>query len=410
MRKILFLTLLSMVVLSSCDRKVSKDTGTLDLRIAELGDFITVETKATDYTDFSNYDVVIEGPTKYQSKFSAFQGEVVELGSGNYTITVTSPDTEPVAFEQPIYQAYEEFVIKAGEVTPLDLECTPLNCKVTIELSENFVKELATYEVVVGNGLGELVWSKNNEKNDFADGKAGYFLPRGLEIKVKGYRSIDNTEATAVHYVKNPKAADHHIIKLDAKVTGQIGGVTIDVSTDFTPHNQDVNVDGMDEVYQDRPDFGDDDEDSGEEEPQKNEIIWSSNPTFSDVILTADTQIQMTIKMPAGISSFVVNVSDNFKPLVKAITTNNVEYIDLINDPKILTNFAESPLPTGDEIKDQTEVLFDLTSFVSMLLALQNDNDQTVVFVLEAYDNYGVPLLFMDEKPTVTMIIPKKAN
>ena len=409
MKKVIFLTLLSLMTLSSCRNKVVKDTGELDLRLSEVGDYITVQTKsAVDYTNTADYDVVIDGPSKYSAKYSEFIGQVIELGSGNYSITVTSPSTLPAAFEQPIYQANKEFVIKAGEVTPLDLVCTPQNCKVTIELSENFVKELASYEVVVSNGLGELVWTRNQEKNDFADGKAGYFLPRGLEVKVKGYRSIDNTEATAVHYVRNPKAAEHHIIKLDAKVTGQIGGVKIDVSTDFTPHNQDVNVDGMDEVYQDRPDFGDDDEDSGEDEPQKNEIVWSTNPTFDPITLTPETTIQMTIKMPAGIASFKVNVSENFQELVSAITTDGVPYIDLINDPNILENFADSPLPTGDEILNQTVVDFNLTSFVSMLLALRGSEDKTVTFELEAYDNYGVGLLFMGEKPTVTMIIPKK--
>lgn len=406
--------LLPLMALTSCRTKVLPNTGQLDLRIADVEDYIVVETKGTDYgtdyTDVSNYDVVIEGPTKYNKKFSQMQGEVVELGSGNYTITVTSPDTEPAAFEQPIYQAYEEFVIRAGEVTPLDLVCTPLNCKVTIELSENFVKELASYEVVVTNGLGTLTWTKNGEKNDFAAGKAGYFLPRGLEIMVKGWRSIDNTEATAVHYVENPQAAEHHIIKLDAKVTGQIGGITIDVSTDFNSVNQDVNVDGFDENYVDRPDFGDGDEGDEEEEVLQNSIVWTGNETFDPVTLTAETTLQMAITMPAGIAEFVVEVSDNFKDLVSVITTDKVPYLDLINDEKIKTTFADSSLPTGDKLLNQTEVLFDLTEFVSMLLALQSSQDMTVVFVLKATDNNGGELLFMDEYPTVTMIIPKKVN
>lgn len=407
MKKVFLLIVMSLSVFTSCRNRVVPNVGTLDLRISGLDEYMVVETKsAVDYTEVNNYDVVIDGPTKYEAKFSKMTGEVVELGSGSYTITVTSPSTEPVAFEQPIYQAYEEFVIKAGEVTPLDLVCTPLNCKVTIELSENFKKELASYEVVVSNGLGELTWTKNSEKDDFGEGKAGYFLPRGLEIKVKGYRSIDNTEATAVHFVADPQPAEHHIIKLDAKVTGQIGGITIDVNTDFNDREQNVDVPGMDEEYVDRPDFGDGDEgEDGEDETPQNTIEWPANPTFGKIVLNADTEIKMNIKMPAGIATFIVEVSDNFKELVSVITTDNVSYLDLIKDEKIKANFADSPLPTGDELLNQTEVAFDLTSFVSMLMGAMSDGG-IVTFVLKATDNNGDPLLFMEEYPTVIMEIP----
>lgn len=407
MKKVFLLIVMSLSVFTSCRNRVVPNVGTLDLRISGLDEYMVVETKsAVDYTDVNNYDVVIDGPTKYEAKFIKMTGEVVELGSGSYTITVTSPSTEPVAFEQPIYQAYEEFVIKAGEVTPLDLVCTPLNCKVTIELSENFKKELASYEVVVSNGLGELTWTKNSEKDDFGEGKAGYFLPRGLEIKVKGYRSIDNTEATAVHFVADPQPAEHHIIKLDAKVTGQIGGITIDVNTDFNDREQNVDVPGMDEEYVDRPDFGDGDEgEDGEDETPQNTIEWPANPTFGKIVLNADTEIKMNIKMPAGIATFIVEVSDNFKELVSVITTDNVSYLDLIKDERIKASFADSPLPTGDELLNQTEVAFDLTSFVSMLMGAMSDGG-IVTFVLKATDNNGDPLLFMEEYPTVIMEIP----
>lgn len=402
--------MLPLMALTSCRVKEIPDTGTLELRMSDLGDFITVDTKATDYSDFSNYDVVIDGPTKLKAKFSTLSGQVVELGSGSYAITVTSPNTEPAAFEQPIYQAKEEFEIKAGEVTPLDLTCTPLNCKVTINLSDNFKKELAAYEVVIGNGLGELVWTKNAEKNDFSDEKAGYFLPRGLEIKVKGYRSIDNTEATAVYFIKDPQPADHHVVNLDAKVTGQIGGIKIDVDTDFNERNEDVNVDGMDEVYVDRPDFDDDDDNDDPQPVLKNSIVWQGNETFAPVTLTAETTLQMAITMPAGIASFVVEVSDNFKPLVAVITTGGVQYLDLINDNKIIENELLASLATGEELLNQTEVLFDLTGFVEMLLALQGEEDMTVEFILKATDNNGDDLLFMDDYPVVTMIIPKASG
>ena len=410
MKKILFLTFAVAACLVSCNRKAhlqtESQTGTLSLTLAEPADYITVDTKtATDYTDFNNYDVVIEGPTEVSEKFSEFYGRVVELGSGSYTITVTSPDTEPAAFEQPIYKAHDTFEIRAGEVTALDLLCVPDNCKVTIELSENFKKELSTYEVSVSNGLGTLVWEKNSTRNDFAETKAGYFLTRGLEVKVKGFRAIDGTQATAVYYVKNPQPGEHHVIKLDAKVTGTIGGISIDIVTDFNEVEDDIWVDGFDETYEDRPDFDGSEGEEDDQEENLNTIVWEGNDLFEPREITPSSLIQMKISMPSGIETFIVRVSDNFKDAVGTITDGGVDYIDLINDPLIKENFAGTPLLTGDQIYHQTEIFFDLSSFVPILCSTAKG--MSVDFILEAKDVNGQPLLFMGYLPTVTMIIPE---
>lgn len=413
--------------LVSCRQTVIDEpetTGGLQFSIAAEGDFIMAQTKSgedvsVDFSDLENYDVVIDGPTKVSKKFGQLVGQVTELGSGNYTITVTSPSTEPAAFDQPIYRAYEEFSIKAGEVTSLNLTCTPYNCKVTIELSENFKKELATYEVVVNNGLGSLTWTKNASKDDFGEGKAGYFLARGLEIKVKGHRSIDNTEATTVKYIEDPQPAEHHIIKLDAKVTGQIGGsddgtpgISITVVTTFEEKDFDIEVDDdVNEEYVDRPDFGGDE--GGEEEVvKKNEIIWLANPLFEDYDVYTNSSVAMTIRMPAGISAFKVSVDHlGFQSAISAMTAGQVPYIDLIND----TTFAgymrdgdqpidpEHYLPLGDEILRKTELEFNLTCFIPMLCGVVPG--QTVPFILEAYDTNGNPLLFNKDFPRITMIV-----
>jgi hypothetical protein len=85
------------------------------------------------------------------------------------------------------------------------------------------------------------------------------------------------------------------------------------------------------------------------------------------------------------------------------------KHLDLINDEKIKTNFADSALPTGDELLNQTTVEFDLTSFVPMLIGAMS-NGGTVSFILKATDNNEEELLFMGDYPTVTMIIPKAQN
>lgn len=404
MKKILISALMLTAGLVSCNRiEISNEgpKGGLALNVSDSTEYVIVETKAgTDYGDLLTYDVVIDGPTKVSEKYASLTGRVVELGSGHYTITITSPQTSPAAFNQPIYSATESFEIKAGEVTSLDMVCTPANTMVTIELSENFKKELATYEVVINNGLGELVWTKDETKDDFASNLVGFFLPRGLEVKVKGHRSIDNTEATAVYYVKNPQPAEHHIIKLDAKVTGQIGGITIDFVTTFNEVENDIHVDGMDEGYVDRPDF-DGSEGEGEEEEDNNApaIIWADNPFFDPISIQKGDEISLTIKAPLGLKTFRVEVSDNFKAAVSMIAQK--DYIDLINDADIWRPFG---LPVGDQVAGQTELVFELTPFIDTLCGAAAG--MTVEFILLATDVNDTEVLLNGDTPVVTINVP----
>ena len=403
MKKIYLFLIAMSTVLLSCNQSDMGDVqfGSLSFKASGDTEYLLMTKSGTDYGDLNTYDVVIDGPTKVSEKYAALTGRVVELGSGQYTITITSPHTEPAAFNQPIYSAKESFEIKAGEVTSLDLVCTPANTKVSIELSDNFKKELASYEVIVNNGLGQLIWTKDNSRDDFAAGLDGYFLPRGLEVKVKGYRSIDNTMATAVYYVENPQAAEHHIIKLDAKVTGQIGGITINFETTFNEVSDDIHVGGLDESYVDRPDF-DGSEGDDEEVNTAPSILWPDNPFFDPITISRTDQISLTIKAPLGIKTFCVQVSDNFKGAI-GMMAGEKDYVDLIEDAQI---WGPLGLPVGDAVLGQTELVFELTPFVGALC--DTAGGMTVQFILVATDSEDNEILFDEELPTVTINVPAK--
>jgi hypothetical protein len=262
------------------------------------------------------------------------------------------------------------------------------------------------YEVVVSNGMGQLTWIKNAEKDDFAAGLIGYFLPRGLEVKVKGYRNIDNTEATSIYYVENPQPADHHVLNIDAKVTGQIGGITISVVSTFNEVENEINVPGLDESYVDRPDFGDG-EGGNDDEPvvdnMKPSITWAANPLFDEYTIQPTSQVEMLINAPRGIKTFRVEVSDNFKEAIKVFTQSDKDYIDLVDDAEI---WGVLPgLPVGDQVLNQTQITFTLTPFVSTLCNAASG--MTVSFTLIATDNADEEILIEGDTPVVTLIVPK---
>ena len=107
----------------------------------------------------------------------------------------------------------------------------------------------------------------------------------------------------------------------------------------------------------------------------------------------------MTIKAPAGIQTFVVEVSPNFKSAVSMI--GGKDYIDLINDADTWKPFG---LPVGDEVLGATEIVFELTPFIDTLCGVAGG--QTVEFTLKASDSNEEEILIDGEYPVVTIIVP----
>ena len=228
MKKIVLMTLAAAFVLSGCRKQVEEvPVGILSLEVQQSAEGFNVVTKANDNID----DFVIE-ITRPKDNWSVeyvygdIKGDMVNLGSGENTITAHSAEQSDAAWELPYYSASQTFTITPGEVTPINLVCELTNVKVTIVLSEGFKQELSTYNVVVSNGRGKLTWVKDENVNDFESGKAGYFSVAPLEIEVNGHRAIDNTSASTTMAIQNVVARNHHIITIDAKVTGQLGGDT----------------------------------------------------------------------------------------------------------------------------------------------------------------------------------------
>ena len=133
------------------------------------------------------------------------------------------------------------------------------------------------------------MWNKTAQNDDFRpvaiDGKTyytgnetGWFTASPLTVTIDGHRAIDNTSASATMYIETVNAADHHILNIDAKVTGQLGDVDEDgnvitepvkitISHEVNPIDQTIVVPGFDEipVPGDDPSTGGDDNTGGDD-------------------------------------------------------------------------------------------------------------------------------------------------
>ena len=245
MKKIFYTIMLAAVVFAGCKKEVKTDgTGFLKLNLDRSS--AGYVTKATN-SDTREFVIDINRPadnwTRTYPRFADMPAQL-DLPSGHYSITASSLYQEPAAWDQPIYSGTKEFNIVTGELTSVGIVCTLANMKVTIATTANFNEEVSSYTVKVTNAYDwkapdvaqkTLTWEKNSERDDITECREGYFTVAPLLISVDGYRSIDYDAPDNVCHVEKAitrvSARDHHVIMLDAKVTGQAGfDITIDTS------------------------------------------------------------------------------------------------------------------------------------------------------------------------------------
>lgn len=106
---------------------------------------------------------------------------VLELEPGGYTITVSSPNAAPAAFDTPIYSSSKDFTIRTGVTVSMTLLLQ--NVAVTVLASEAFLADAEECTVTVGNEYGMLTWSLT----DVTSKRTGYFTPSSfLTIHAEG--------------------------------------------------------------------------------------------------------------------------------------------------------------------------------------------------------------------------------
>ena len=445
MKKIFFSIIAAAAVFTRCNQEVigQQGSGSLSIDLSCRSDLHEVETKATDEDIINNLMIDITRPydnwsVKY-NPFSSIRGKIVELGSGDYVLTATSPVKEHAAFDQPIYEGSEEFKILTGQVTTVDVICAISNAKVTVNLSSNFVDELAHYTVTVSNAKGSLIWNKNAIDDDFKpvaiDGityytgkEAGWFTVSPLTITIDGHRSIDNTTASATAFIESVNPADHHILNIDAKVTGQLGDVdengdvikqpvTITISHDVNPIDQTIVIPGFEEipVPGDGPSSGDDegddegDDNTGDDNTGGNDpvdptpsdapyVVWEANPSFAPMNIDDNLNADLVIMVPKKVVTFKVEVdSEQLSPTIAALCsyadtyTSGPSTMDLIGDATLVENLGGMGLglPLGDEILGKDQVPFSLSALIPMINLYQPAPGTQHKFTLKVTDEAG---------------------
>lgn len=415
MKKTIFAISAALVMFAGCkktDITVPAGMGTVSFSLSNEENSGYVVKSSAPEADVNTFKINIKSEDgSYDKTWNAFSEmeSVLELVSGTYTVTATSPENKPVAFDQPVYGATKSFAVKVGAVSNVDLVCSIQNMMVTMEPTEDFKNELSSYEITVKSDDGTLIWTKD----EVEAGKAGFFAVSPLEVWVKGTRH--NGEAAPQQYLKidDVAAKDHHIIKLDAKVTGD-AGIGIEIDNTVNDREENITVPGFDETPVDGGDdnTGDGGDSGDGEDPQPSTaptIVWEDNPTFEDREIISGMSVEMQISAPEKIKTFTVNVVSTCANFMSAISgmvseeNNKGDYVvlDLINDGTAMETLAALQLPTGDALKGQTSVLFSLTNLIPLIDMLTPAPGDRHTFTLNVTDEKDQPL-----SQAITFITP----
>ena len=392
MKKALIIIILAAsAVLTGCKKEQvngssPEGTGLLSLNLSGKDNGYVV--KSGEDIDVSGFTVKVTGLNGAYSQewIYADMPPVLELSSGDYTISATSPVTADSEWGEPVYAGSKDFKIAVGSTTTLDVECKVSNIKVSIKLSDDFLAEIVDFEVTVVEDIQDekkkfLVW----DNDDIIAGQAGFFSVVPLKVTVQGTRWDDNeSNPSRVSYtvkISNVEPACHYVLNLDANTTGN-AGANITVSPELTDKVENIDVPGLVET----PVEGGDDtpsEDNPTDEPESPAITmeWDANPDFKPMDISSSMDVVIKISAPAGIKTFNVNVES---AALNTILTD----LDLINPGADLAAVAEMIL-NGQTLQDATEVTLDLSSLVPMIAGLGPAPDTDHIFTLSMSDNDG---------------------
>lgn len=347
---------------------------------------------------------------KQTYKYLDIVNKPVELSTGKYTVSAVSTDAKDAAWDQPLFAGSTDFAVVANAVSPVNLTCSMSNAVVSIKCSDTFKTEVNDYNIKVSDAKGNfLTWTKDNVAED------GYFTAKELTVTIEGKRSLDNSTATVTGTIQNIQAKDHIILNIDAKVTGQVQQIVVTVDGSVKDRNENIFVDGFEEI--EIPDPSQPNPNPGQPEtPAAPTLEWPKNPTFATTELAKTMDIDLVVKAPGKIKTFLVVVdSPSLETLLPGMTGINGKAgctLDLINNKTLIANFKELGLnlPTEDQLKGQTEVNFPLSSLVPMIYGLEaakkeqasSDHKFTLQLTDESDQEFSQTLVFHYTAKTVS--------
>lgn len=389
--------------LSSCNEEawnLNETEGVGDLELSsisiELKDaqkvIVSPSTRGSDINDFQ-VTVVDKNSGSTIGKWTyGNMPEILTLPVGNnYSLQVESHEVALAEWENPYYKGEKDFEITSGKITRIgEVEAKFASLKVTVNFGDDLKKEAKedTKVIVKANNGASLEFGLNETRAGYFAFNEGTTFAAHFEGTIGGVVTEHATPFVGV------EAGQHHILTYSVKSgpeipeqSGQIDGdgVSLDVNYDVEDVNSNTDVEedlidgGKRPGTEDNNDPKDPDEDNKDNpgDTDSAEIDFSTlnspNLNLDSVNIPTDDfgNAIVLIKAKNGIKTFKVEISstDEDGLLMPALEEMKLDAFELTDpgDPETIDNLTNLELPYGDDVKNKTEVEFNITNFVPLL-------------------------------------------
>lgn len=189
---------------------------------------VPVDDDTPSLPDVNNFSVTVsslgEQIYEWHSYEEMNQDEGQELRVGTYQVKAWYGDVSKEGFELPYFEGNQEFSIKKGENTPVDVTCYLGNAQVKINYTEAFKNYFSSYSGLIATSLGNEIEYAQDES------RAAYMAPGELVVKVKVKKSGQAKETT--YQAKVFTAEARHIYALTLDVDAGSTTMTVSFSDD----------------------------------------------------------------------------------------------------------------------------------------------------------------------------------
>lgn len=356
----------SALLATGCNKEgvsYSGDKAQLTLSLTATGSFVEVSpvSKSEETADVNEFAInivdVASGRTVYSWDRYADMPGTVSLDPAVYRVEAGSGEKQPVAWNQPVFFGSQEVTVEAGSTAQVSVVCTIANMKVTVRCTDSFLAEVEQdFTVTVTTEDGPLIFTKDR----IDAGDAGYFDVAPLTMDLYAVRK---SGGTVTHHMEISEVAarDHHIFTLDAGGTGYAdfsNGISIDYACNEKEEH--IIIDGTDE-----PDT-----------PGAAVTITATAGIDAPVTYNKSelpSEFNLTVSAPAGIEKYEVNIlSAGLRGLLDMM---QMDYsVDLANMSAKEEGFWGSLFAiTSDDVKGQTDVVFQIGAFLAAMPAETNE-------------------------------------
>lgn len=152
------------------------------------------------------------------------------LKSGKYTAVVWGGDSVSASFETRCFKGREEFTIKSGQTTPVNVVAKIANVVTSVIYTSAVSEVLDDVKLTIGHKRGELVFEGN-------DTRKGYFMmpsyDKNLKWKITATNKVNGQPFEKSGVIENVKPATEYVLRVDYKsADSDTGGGFFDIVID----------------------------------------------------------------------------------------------------------------------------------------------------------------------------------